>query len=72
MGIVLKIERIPINIGLGICLGMVPLVAFSYGAGNKKRMDQVAKLAADVANFAVSAGVFMSIRQRLSSEISAS
>ncbi|MCR4908004.1 MAG: cation transporter [Lachnospiraceae bacterium] len=48
MGIVLKIERIPINIGLGICLGMVPLVAFSYGAGNKKRMDQVAKLAAIV------------------------
>ncbi|MBR2770048.1 MAG: hypothetical protein IKD68_14045 [Solobacterium sp.] len=41
MGIVLKLERIPINIGLGICLGMVPLVAYSYSAGNGKRMNKV-------------------------------
>ncbi len=45
MGIVLKIERIPINIGLGICLGMVPLVAYNYGAGNYQRMKQFVSLA---------------------------
>ena len=40
MGIVLKVERIPINIGLGICLGMVPLIAFNYGAKNLKRVKE--------------------------------
>ena len=40
MGIVLKIERIPINIGLGICLGMVPLVAYNYGAKNMERVKK--------------------------------
>ena len=40
MGIVLKVERIPINIGLGICLGMVPLVAYNFGAGNLKRVKE--------------------------------
>ncbi|MBQ7488069.1 MAG: MATE family efflux transporter [Clostridia bacterium] len=38
IGIVLKLERIPINIGLGVCLGMVPLVAYNFGAGRKERM----------------------------------
>ncbi len=40
MGIVLRIERIPINIGLGICLGMIPLVAYNYGAKNKDRVKK--------------------------------
>ena len=40
MGIVLKVERIPINIGLGVCLGMVPLIAYNYGSGNLKRMNE--------------------------------
>ena len=39
MGIVMKVERLPMNIGLGICLGMVPLVAYNSTAGNFKRMD---------------------------------
>ena len=26
MGIVLKVERLPLNTGIGICLGMVPLL----------------------------------------------
>ena len=38
MGIVLKLERIPINISLGVCLGMVPLIAYNYGSGNRARM----------------------------------
>ncbi|MBR3743054.1 MAG: MATE family efflux transporter [Clostridia bacterium] len=45
MGIVLKLERIPINIGLGVCLGMVPLIAYNYGAGNQKRTRQFFSLA---------------------------
>jgi putative MATE family efflux protein len=45
MGIVLKLERIPINTGLGICLGMVPLIAFNYGAKNYKRLEKISGLA---------------------------
>ena len=40
MGIVLKVERLPLNIGIGICLGMVPLGAYNYGAKNYKRMQE--------------------------------
>ena len=38
MGIVLKVERLPLNIGVGICLGMVPLIAYNYASGNHVRM----------------------------------
>lgn len=38
IGIVLKVERLPLNIGIGICLGMMPLVAYNYASGNHKRM----------------------------------
>lgn len=38
IGIVLKVERLPLNIGIGICLGMMPLVAYNYAAKNEKRM----------------------------------
>ena len=45
MGIVLKLERIPINFCLGVCLGMVPLIAYNFGAKNYKRMQRVSSLA---------------------------
>lgn len=45
MGIVLKLERIPINVGLGVCLGMVPLIAYNYGSKNYKRMNDFSSLA---------------------------
>ena len=45
MGIVLKLERIPINTGLGVCLGMVPLIAYNFGAGNYQRMRRFVSLA---------------------------
>ena len=45
MGIVLKLERIPINFCLGVCLGMVPLIAYNFGAKNYKRMQRVSGLA---------------------------
>lgn len=38
IGIVLKVERLPLNIGIGICLGMTPLVAYNYASKNYKRM----------------------------------
>ncbi|MBQ3841907.1 MAG: cation transporter [Ruminiclostridium sp.] len=45
MGIVLKLERLPINIGLGVCLGMVPLVSYNYGSGDRERMSRFVSLA---------------------------
>ncbi len=38
VGIVLKAERLPLNIGIGLCQGMMPLVAYNYASGNFKRM----------------------------------
>ncbi|MBR3248085.1 MAG: cation transporter [Clostridiales bacterium] len=45
MGIVLKLERIPINTGLGICLGMVPLIAYNFGSSDHERMNRFSVLA---------------------------
>lgn len=45
MGIVLRLERIPTYIGVGIGLGMVPLVAFNYGSRNYERMKSISRLA---------------------------
>ncbi|MDO4797895.1 MAG: MATE family efflux transporter [Coriobacteriales bacterium] len=39
LGIVLKVERLPQNVGMAICLCMVPLVAYNFGRGDLKRMD---------------------------------
>ena len=38
VGIVLKAERLPLNVGIGICLGMTPLVAYNYASGDRERM----------------------------------
>ena len=38
IGIVLKVERLPLNVGIGLCLGMIPLVAYNYASGNTERM----------------------------------
>lgn len=39
IGIVLKVERLPLNIGIGICQGMLPIVAYNYASKNYKRMN---------------------------------
>ena len=44
IGIVLKVERFPLNVGVGICQGMMPLVAYNYSAGNGKRMRDTIRL----------------------------
>ena len=41
MGIVMKVERLPNAVNVGICQGMLPIVAFNYSAGNHKRMREV-------------------------------
>lgn len=40
VGIVLKVERLPLNVGVGICQGMMPLVAYNYSARNYPRMNE--------------------------------
>lgn len=45
VGIVLKAERLPLNVGIGICQGMVPIVAYNYAAKNHKRMKSVSRFA---------------------------
>ncbi len=37
VGIVLKAERLPLNIGVGICQGMIPIIAYNFASGNQKR-----------------------------------
>lgn len=39
VGIVLKAERLPLNVGVGLCQGMVPIVAYNYSSKNFKRMN---------------------------------
>ncbi len=55
IGIVLKVERLPLNVGIGICQGMVPLVAYNCASGNRKRMDRVIHLSL-ATGLAVAAG----------------
>ena len=44
VGIVLKVERFPLNVGIGICQGMLPLVAYNYAARNRRRMEDAVRL----------------------------
>ena len=45
IGIVLKVERLPLNVGIGICQGMLPLVAYNYAAKDHKRMNTTIRYA---------------------------
>ncbi len=54
IGIVQKVERLPLNIGIGICLGMIPLIGYNYAAGNLRRMQAVFR-AARIAGLTVAA-----------------
>ena len=44
IGIVLKVERFPLNVGVGICQGMMPLAGYNYSAGNVKRLRGTIRL----------------------------
>ena len=41
VGIVLKAERLPLNVGIGICQGMMPLVAYNFASGDRERMFRI-------------------------------
>lgn len=45
VGIVLKAERLPLNVGVGICQGMMPIVAYNFSSGNYRRMAEVKRYA---------------------------
>ena len=44
-GIVMKADMLPLNIGMGLCQGMMPLVAYHYAAKNYPRMRSFTKAA---------------------------
>ena len=54
IGIVLKAERLPLNVGIGICQGMMPIVAYNYAAKNRERMN-------DTIKFSLKLGIIVSI-----------
>ena len=43
LGIVKKVEMLPMNVGMGLCQGMLPLVAYNYAAKNFKRMKETVR-----------------------------
>ncbi len=45
MGIVMKVERVPNAVNIGICQGMLPMVAFNYASGNHERMQETMRRA---------------------------
>lgn len=45
LGICMKIERVPTAINIGICQGMLPIVAYNYAAGNRERMKKTGNTA---------------------------
>ena len=44
-GIVMKADMLPLNIGMGLCQGMMPLVAYNYASKNYPRMKSFTKAA---------------------------
>ncbi len=44
-GIVMKADMLPLNIGMGLCQGMMPLIAYNYASGNFPRMKSFTKAA---------------------------
>lgn len=45
LGIVKKIEMLPMNVGMGLCQGMLPLVAYNYASKDFGRMKESVKKA---------------------------
>ena len=45
LGIVMKAERLPNAINIGICQGMLPIIAYNFSSGNRERMNAVIRTA---------------------------
>ena len=54
VGIVLKAERLPLNVGIGICQAMIPIVAYNYASANYVRMKAVS-------DFSMKVGVLFAV-----------
>ena len=66
-GIVMKADMLPLNIGMGLCQGMMPLVAYNYAAKNYPRMKQFTR-AAQISGMST-ACVFIAIFEIFASQI---
>ncbi len=61
IGIVLKAERLPLNVGIGICLGMVPLVAYTYSSKDHQRMEEIIRYSRNVGLLVAAGSIVMYI-----------
>ena len=43
IGIAKKIDMLPMNVGFGLCQGMMPLVAYNFASGDHKRMREFSR-----------------------------
>ena len=50
----LKVERLPLNVGIGICQGLMPIVAYNFSSKNHERMQSVIR-------FSIKAGLAFSL-----------
>jgi len=66
-GIVMKADMLPLNIGMGLCQGMMPLVAYNYAAKNYPRMRAFTRMA-QIAGIAV-ACVFIAFSEIFARQI---
>lgn len=46
MGVAMKANMLAVLLQIGLCTGIQPLIGYSYGAGNKKRLKSVFKFTA--------------------------
>lgn len=66
-GIVMKADMLPLNIGMGLCQGMMPLVAYNYASKNYPRMKSFTK-AAQISGMVI-AGICIVIFELFAPEI---
>jgi Na+-driven multidrug efflux pump len=67
IGIAKKIDMLPMNVGFGLCQGMMPLVAYNFASGDHKRMRAFARAARNAAM--IFAGICIVIFQIFASPI---
>ena len=62
IGIAKKIDMLPMNVGFGLCQGMMPLVAYNFASGDHKRMRAVSRTARNAAMvFAAACVIFFQL-----------
>lgn len=66
-GIVMKADMLPLNVGMGLCQGMMPLVAYNYAAKNYPRMRAFTRTA-QIAGV-TAAGIFIAVSELFAPQI---